>query len=88
MEQYNMFSKELEEKIVNTIITIVNNTAVEARNKGGRRYLKKKDFCREFGISFNSLKLWESKGLKVIQVEGISLIDTLDVEKFLEKHKI
>lgn len=87
-QQYSMFSKELEEQIARTVISIVNNTAVETMNKGGQRYMKKKTFCEEMQISFNSLQVWIAKGLPVVQIEGISLIDMRDAEKFLQEHKI
>lgn len=88
MEEYNMFSKRLEDKITNNVITIVNSAAVEAMKKSDRRYYKKKAFCTQMQISHNTLQGWITKGLPCIQVEGISLIDMRDAEKFLQAHKI
>lgn len=88
MEQYNIFSKEIEEQIASTVITIVNSTAVDAINKGDRRYYKKKAFCAQMQISHNTLQGWIANGLPCIQVEGISLIDMRDAEIFLQAHKI
>lgn len=87
-QEYTMFSKELEEQIARTVITIVNSTADKAINRDGKRYLKKKDFCKEMSISFSTLRVWVAKGLPVIQVEGITLVDMRDAEKFLQDHKL
>lgn len=52
-----------------------------------KRYFRKKEFCKEMGISNNTLSLWIRKGLPVIQIEGISMIDMDDAVSFLNKHK-
>ncbi|SIN98011.1 transcriptional regulator, AlpA family [Carnobacterium alterfunditum] len=90
MEQqtFGLFSKEIQEQIAKFLETMLGNVAEESKNKGGKRYFKKKDFCEEIGISYGTLAKWLTKGLKVIHVEQITMIDMRDAEKFLQDHKI
>ena len=88
-QQYSILSKEIETQIAITLQKVLNNVAEDNKNKSTKIFYKKKDFCKEVGISYNTLQLWINKeNLPVIQVEGLSLIDMRDAERFLEKHKI
>lgn len=85
---FSMFSKELENKIVDTVTEVIMNTAAHTKANSDKRYFKKKDFCAELSISFNTLSSWINNGLKVIQIDGISLIDMQDAIQFFDEHKI
>lgn len=84
----NLFSDDLEKIVAETVIKVINNTAASVKENGSKRYFKKKSFCEEMEISFNTLTNWINMGLPVIQVEGIQLIDMHDAVKFLSEHKI
>ncbi|WP_034551661.1 hypothetical protein [Carnobacterium funditum] len=85
---FGMFSKELEKQIIDTVTKVIMSTAADTKVNSGKRYFKKKDFCTEVCISYNTLSAWIDNGLKVIQIDGISLIDMQDAVQFLNKHKI
>lgn len=84
----SIFSKELENQIMETVTKVIINTATDTRLNNRKRYFKKKDFCSELSISYNTLSAWITNGLKVIQIDGITLIDMEDANQFLNKHKI
>ncbi|MFL2137838.1 hypothetical protein [Desemzia sp. FAM 23991] len=87
-QEYSVFSKEIEQQIARSLQIILNDVVEKNQNEDTKRYYKKKDFCKEMSISFSTLQGWVTKGLPIIQVEGISLIDMRDAEKFLQDHKI
>lgn len=87
-QQQGLFSSEIEKQIALSLEIILKDVAEKSGKEPTKRYFKKKDFCKEIGISFNSCQLWITKGLPVVQVEGVLLIDMRDAEKFLQDHKI
>lgn len=86
-QSISLFSEEVQKQIAETVISIVTKTANETLQKPAKRYYKKKEFCQEVGIANNTLTLWINRGLKVSQIEGISLIDMNDAIKFINEHK-
>lgn len=87
-QELKFFSDDLEKLVAETVIKVINNTAASVKENSSKRYFKKKAFCEEMEISFNTLANWIKMGLPVIQVEGIQLIDMQDAVKFLSEHKI
>lgn len=83
----SLFSEEVQKQIAETVISIVTKTANETLQKPAKRYYKKKEFCQEVGIANNTLTLWINRGLKVIQIEGITMIDMNDAIQFINEHK-
>lgn len=83
----NMFSEDLEKLIGEAIRHVVKDTVDQTQQQSSKRYYKKKEFCKEMGIVYNTLTVWINKGLPVIQVEGLTLIDMEDAIRFLNNHK-
>ena len=84
----SMFSDDLENRIAETVISIVTKSASDTLYKPTKRFYRKKEFCQEIGIANNTLSLWINKGLKVSQIEGVQLIDMEDAIQFINEHKI
>lgn len=54
----------------------------------GKDWLKQKEACEWLNISYGTLQLWRSKGLKIATVEGITLISKKEINRFLSEHQI
>lgn len=54
----------------------------------GKEWLKQKSVCEYLDISYNTLQLWRSKGLKVATVSGITLISKTEINRFLKENQI
>lgn len=87
-QTFSIFSEETEKVISEAVLKIIFQTQSNVALNGKKRFLKKKEFCKEVGISNNTLSVWIKKGLPVIQVEGISLIDMEDAIKFFNQNKV
>lgn len=63
-------------------------TAKQKEVSYGREWLKQKEMCDYLNISYGTLQLWRSKGLRVATVEGITLISKKEINRFLEEKQI
>lgn len=86
-QSISLFSEDIQKQIAETVISIVTKTANETLQRPAKRYYKKKDFCQELQIANNTLTIWINKGLPVIQIEGITMIDMNDAIRFINEHK-
>lgn len=83
---------ETFEKDFKTMLTIAAReaiaTAKEQDSNYGKEWLKQKEAVEWLDISYNTLQLWRSKGLKVATVQGITLVSKKEINRFLSEHQI
>lgn len=63
----------------------------ESKKQGsiyGKEWLKQKEACEWLNISYNTLQLWRTKGLKISTIEGITLISKKEINRFLEENEV
>lgn len=83
-----LFSKDIQQGVASELMTLINEVKAESQKLPSKRYFKKKDFCQEVGISFNTLQKWINElGFKVVIIDGLQLIDMQDAVEFFNKHK-
>lgn len=63
-------------------------TAKQQEVSYGKEWLKQKEACEWLNISYGTLQVWRSKGLKIASVEGITLISKKEINRFLSEHQI
>lgn len=63
-------------------------TAKQQEASYGKEWLKQKEACEWLNISYGTLQLWRSKGLKIATVEGITLISKTEINRFLKENQI
>ncbi|MBT2731660.1 helix-turn-helix domain-containing protein [Carnobacterium sp. ISL-102] len=63
-------------------------TAKKLEDSHGKEWLKQKEACEWLNISYGTLQLWRSKGLKIATVEGITLISKTEINRFLKENQI
>ena len=63
-------------------------TAKQLEASYGKEWLKQKEACEWLNISYGTLQLWRSKGLKVATVSGITLISKTEINRFLKENQI
>lgn len=52
------------------------------------RYLNKKNACQYAGISAPTLDSWIEQGLSVSKINGSYCIDLIELDKFIEQHRL
>ena len=74
------------------MLTIVAREAIVAAKQQeasyGKDWLKQKEACEWLNISYGTLQLWRSKGLKIAAVDGITLISKEEINRFLKENQV
>ncbi|WP_035053446.1 helix-turn-helix domain-containing protein [Carnobacterium pleistocenium] len=74
------------------MLTIAAREAIAAAKQQeacyGKEWLKQKEACEWLNISYGTIQLWKSKGLKIATVEGITLISKTEINRFLKENQI
>lgn len=63
-------------------------TAKSQEASYGKEWLKQKEACSWLNISYGTLQLWRSKGLKCSVIEGITLISKSEINRFLKENQV
>lgn len=74
------------------MLTIAAREAIAAAKQQeasyGKDWLKQKEACEWLNISYGTLQLWRSKGMKIATVEGITLISKEEINRFLKENQV
>lgn len=81
------FQDDFIEKLKYASFEVIE-TAKKKEEAYGKEWLKQKSVCEYLDISYNTLQLWRSKGLKVATVSGITLISKTEINRFLKENQI
>lgn len=84
------FMQEIKTYFENTIEEILEKKIEQLSPKElktEREWMKQKEVCEQLNISYNTLQKWIVLGLKISQVEGITLINREEINRFLRNHE-
>lgn len=86
----NVFSSEFLSNLEDAILTKIGKllSRIEKQYAIRSRYVSKKHACIYADIDPKTLDKWFAKGLPVSKIDGCFRVDILQIDEFIEKHRI
>ena len=86
----NVISEEFQQVLINEVTRQVDVAIREIIKTYAirNRYLNKSKACVYAGITAPTLDQWLAKGLPISKIDGTYCIDTVDIDRFIKRHRI
>lgn len=90
----NIDTKNLASTLGQELLNYVDNSLEIQTQKlaadiaRSQRYMNKTQACKYCGITNNTMDKWLSHGLQRIRIDGIIRFDKLDLDSFMDEHKL
>ncbi len=81
------FQEDFKSMLTNVARQAIETAREQDASYYGKDWLKQKEAMEWLNISYGTLQLWRSKGLKISTVAGITLISKDEINRFLIEHQ-
>lgn len=84
-----MLNEQQTQDLKNYIFTITNESIEEAKKNAGLNtpFLKQVHLSKWLGISVNTIKEWEKKGMPSIYIDGVKLFSKKEVSNWILQYQ-